>query len=134
MRHDAQEDHHTPFRQGRSTGLRVGKKYLEVADLLAGETDASINVCVGVAVLAGIAAADTVCAAALGERYSGPDHVSAAALLGRVDQALGRRLKRLIQLKSESQYGAGLLSAHDRDVALREAAALIAEAERRMIG
>lgn len=114
--------------------LRIGRKYLEVADLLAGETGESINVCVGVAVLAGIAAADTICAVSLGERYSGPDHLSAAVLLARVDQSLSRRLKRLIQLKSESQYGAGLLSAHDRDVALREAAALIEEAERRMIG
>jgi len=114
--------------------LRVGKKYLEVADLLAAETDETINVCVGVAVLAGIAAADTICAVSLGERYSGADHQSAAILLARVDQDLSKRLRRLVQLKSESQYGAGLLTTHDRDVALREATALIAEADRRIIG
>ncbi|MEJ1089248.1 hypothetical protein WDU99_13075 [Microbacterium sp. Mu-80] len=114
--------------------LHIGKKYLEVADLLAGETGEAINVCVGVAVLAGIAAADAICAVALGERYSGPDHKGAVTLLTRVDHDLGRRLSRLIGLKSESQYGAGLLTAHDRTVSLREATALIEEAERRLIG
>src|SRR5690606_1180152 len=98
------------------------------------ETDETINVCVGVAVLAGIAAADTICAVSLGERYSGAAHQSAAILLARVDQDLSKRLRRLVQLKSESQYGAGLLTTHDRDVALREATALIAEADRRIIG
>jgi len=112
--------------------LRVGRKYLEVAELLRDERDESLNVCVGLAVLAGIAAADSICAAALGERYSGADHHAAATLLARVDQSLGRRLSRLVGLKSESQYGSGLLSAHDRDVALREAGALVAEAESRM--
>lgn len=92
--------------------LRVGRKYLEVADLLADESGETINVCVGVAVLAGIA----------------------ATLLARVDQSLGKRLGRLIGLKSESQYGAGLLTSHDRQIALREATALIDEAETRLIG
>lgn len=114
--------------------LRVGRKYLEVADLLADEAGEAINVCVGVAVLAGIAAADVICAVALGERYGGPDHQAAVTLLSRVDQSLGKRLARLIGLKSESQYGAGLLSAHDRSIALREAASLIEEAESRFVG
>lgn len=87
----------------------------------------------GVAVLAGIAAADTICAVALGERYSGPDHQAAAMLPTRVDQSLGKRLSRLVGLKSESQYGAGLLSAHDRGIALREAATLVEEAESRLV-
>lgn len=114
--------------------LRIGKKYLDVADLLAQEDGESINVCVGVAVLAGIAAADAICTVALGERYSGPDHKAAITLLARVDQSLSKRLSRLITLKSDSQYGAGLLNSHDRGIALREAATLIDEAERRLVG
>jgi hypothetical protein len=59
---------------GEGRGRRqVAEKYLEVANLIDSEDAAAINVCVGVAVLAGIAAADAICAAALGERYSGPD-------------------------------------------------------------
>ncbi len=67
-------------------------------------------------------------------RYSGPDHKAAITLLARVDQSLSKRLSRLITLKSDSQYGAGLLNSHDREVALREAATLIDEAERRLVG
>ncbi|AWB93414.1 hypothetical protein [Aeromicrobium chenweiae] len=59
----------------------MGRKYLEVAELVASEDGAAINVCVGTAVLAGIAAADAICAAALGEDYSGTDHAAAASLL-----------------------------------------------------
>lgn len=114
--------------------LRIGRKYLEVADLLAEEPGEAINVCVGVAVLAGIAAADAICIVTLGELYSGPDHNGAVTLLTRVEKDLGKRLSRLISLKSESQYGSGLLTPHDRNVALRETATLIEEAERRLIG
>lgn len=126
--------HTRPSDRAEARGrLRVGRKYLEAADLLSDEVGETVNVCVGVAVLAGIAAADAICAIALEERYSGPDHQAAAALLARVDATLGKRLSRLIALKSESQYGAGLLSAHDRTVALREASALIEAAEMRLV-
>lgn len=36
-------------------------KYFEVAQLVEAEDGAALNVCVGVAVLAGIAAADAIC-------------------------------------------------------------------------
>lgn len=87
--------------------------------------------CVGVAVLAGIAAADAVCAAALGERYSGPDHETAADLLGRVDAKLGKQLRDLVTLKTTSHHGFGLLSPEQRKAALRCAKALVAEARLR---
>ncbi|MFI5429620.1 hypothetical protein [Aeromicrobium sp. UC242_57] len=70
----------------------VGRKYLEVAELVEAEDGEAINVCVGTAVLAGIAAGDVICATALGEYYSGNDHAAAAALLERVDKSLGNKL------------------------------------------
>lgn len=114
---------------GEGRGRRqVAEKYLEVASLIDSEDGAAINVCVGVAVLAGIAAADAICAAALGERYSGPDHEVAVEVLSRVDSKLGKQLRDLVTLKTTSHYGFGLLQ---RKSALRCANALVPNARRR---
>ncbi|MFZ4720570.1 MAG: hypothetical protein ACOYMR_14160 [Ilumatobacteraceae bacterium] len=110
----------------------VAEKYLDVATLIDSEDGAAINVCVGVAVLAGIAAADAICGAALGHRYSGSDHQAAADLLERVDSALAKRLRDLVDLKGVSHYGYSILSSKDRKVALKSAAALVAEARLRL--
>jgi hypothetical protein len=118
----------TATKPGEGKGRRqVAEKYLEVAQLIDAEDGAAINVCVGVAVLAGIAAADAVCAAALGERYSGPDHDMAVEVLGRVDSKLGKQLRDLVSLKNISHYGFNLLSGSQRKTALRCAASLVAE-------
>ena len=116
--------------EGRGRRL-VAEKYLEVADLIDSEDGTALNVCVGIAVLAGIAASDAICAAALGERYSGEDHDAAAELLSRVDPKLGKALHDLVALKGESHYGAALLTAEDRKKALRCASTLVAEARLR---
>ena len=79
---------------GEGRGRRqVAEKYLEVASLIDSDDGAAINVRVGVAVRAGIAASDAICAAALGERYSGQDHETAADLLGRVDPKFAKLLR-----------------------------------------
>lgn len=83
------------------------------------------TVAVGLAVLAGIAAADAICIAATGERYSGQDHTAAADLLGRVDRNLGRRLRDLVDLKPASHHGENLVTVRDRTKALRAAQALV---------
>lgn len=110
---------------------QVAEKYLEAADLVASEDGAAINVCVGNAILAGIAAGDAICMSAIGERYAGQDHVAAAELLGRVDRDLGRHLRDLIALKPAAHYGERLLRDSDRDLALRRAAALVSDAKKR---
>lgn len=95
----------TTRQEARSVAVgrrRIAQKYLEVAELIATEDGTAINVAVGLAVLAGIAAADSICIAATGERYSGQDHAAAAELLGRVDRNLGRRLRDLVDLKPAS--------------------------------
>jgi hypothetical protein len=117
---------------GEGRGRRqVAEKYLEVASLIDSEDGTAINVCVGVAVLAGIAAADAICAAALGERYSGPDHEAAVDVLSRVDSKLGKQLRDLVTLKTTSHYGFGLLTPSQRKSALRSATALVANARLR---
>ncbi len=117
---------------GEGRGRRqVAEKYLEVATVISVEDGAAINVCVSVAVLAGIAAGDAICSAALGERYSGSDHETAADVLARVDDKLGKSLRDLIKLKSTSHYGFDLLSPAQRRTALRCAGALVDEARLR---
>lgn len=111
---------------------RIAQKYLEVAELIATEDGTAINVAVGLAVLAGIAAADSICIAATGERYSGQDHTAAAELLGRVDRNLGRRLRDLVDLKPASHYGESLLNVRDRTKAIRAARALVDNAADRI--
>ncbi len=110
---------------------RIAAKYLEVAELVASEDGAAINVCVGLCVLAGIAAGDAICVSATLQRYSGIDHTAAAELLSRVDSTAGKKLRDLVELKPASHYGTTLLKAKDRDVALRAASALVAEATTR---
>jgi hypothetical protein len=117
---------------GEGRGRRqVAEKYLEVASLIDSEDGTAINVCVGVAVLAGIAAADAICAAALGERYSGPDHDIAVEVLSRVDSKLGKQLRDLVTLKTTSHYGFSLLTPSQRKTAIRCATALVADARLR---
>lgn len=116
--------------QARSRRIIAGT-YLETAELVATEDGAAVNVSVGLAVLAGIAAGDAICIAGSGERYAGTDHAAAADLLARVDAEMGRRLRRLIALKSASHHGERLLDIPDRLAAVRDAAELLAEAVRR---
>jgi len=111
---------------------QIAQKYLEVADVVAVEDGAAINVAVGLAVLAGIAAGDAICIAAIGERYSGSDHSAAAGLLSRVDAALGKQLRRIVDLKPGSHYGDRLLRTQDRTIALRAAALLVDAARERV--
>lgn len=110
---------------------KVGQKYLEVAGVVDAEDGEAINVCVGLLVLAGIAAGDAICASALGERYSGPDHAAAATLLSRVDRRLGSQLKALVHLKPGAHYGNALLSDRQRGAALKAATELVHEAAAR---
>lgn len=111
---------------------RIAAKYLEVAEIAATEEGAAINVAVGIAVLAGIAASDAICAAALGERYAGQDHAAAVDVLKRVDAKLARKLKKLADMKQLSHYGDALLTSNDRDRAIRAAADLVQAARERI--
>jgi hypothetical protein len=86
-------------------------KYREVAELVATEGDddaASASVAAGLAVLAGIAAADSACCTALGRRARGQAHRQAAALLTDVQPGgpeAARHLERLLNFKDAAHYG-----------------------------
>lgn len=85
-------------------------------------------------VLAGIAAADVICSVALGEHSTGDDHQQAIKLLAKAvpgNKDLPTALKRLLDLKSKSQYWADPVSNADCTTAQRAAERLIAAAEDR---
>ena len=109
----------------------VARRYLEVAELTAGEEDAPAwrNVAVGNAVLAGIAASDALCCARLGRRSRQADHRAAVDLLTEVDQRLGRDLDRLLQIKDIAHHGATLVTDAKVRSCLRAARHLIETAE-----
>jgi hypothetical protein len=84
------------------------------------------------AVLAGIAAADAACCAALGERSRSQDHRDASKLLRSIEPGgpdAARHFERLIGLKDQSQYGFEDLSGEKLTSAVRYATALVAFAE-----
>ena len=69
---------------------------------------AEAQVCASNAISAGIAAADAICGAVLGERANDQDHTAAADLLAAVQPngpALAKLLRRLLTDKSQLQYG-----------------------------
>lgn len=80
------------IRRGR---LRKATQFLDAAELtkdFAGEsevTDAYVRLCVH----AGIAAADVICCARLGEHSQSDDHNEATALLARADKEAARHLR-----------------------------------------
>lgn len=114
----------------------IATRYLEIAELAAAEEGPGANnVVVGIAVLAGIAASDAICLAAIGARYAGEDHAEAARVLARTDKRLGQELSKLVRLKPGAHYGSTFISDNDRVRALRAAGTLVRDAtERTMQG
>jgi hypothetical protein len=66
---------------------RHARAFLQVAELVGTQKDelATPSVATALAVLAGIAASDAACCAALGQRPRGQDHRQAIQLLERID-------------------------------------------------
>ena len=109
--------------------LSIARQYLALAAVLEEDpTEGAVNACIGNCVLAGIASADAICFARLGERYAGPDHDQAPDVLDRVSKDLGSTLRSLVRLKTKSQYGDDWLTDSTRKAALRHARALVREA------
>ncbi|GMA41874.1 hypothetical protein [Mobilicoccus caccae] len=112
----------------------IAARYLEIAELATTEEGPGANnVIVGIAVLAGIAASDTICLSATGSRYAGEDHAEAARVLARTDKKLGAELGKLIRLKPGAHYGSTFISDSDRRRALRAAATLVQNATDRTL-
>lgn len=109
------------------------RAYLEVAGLVLDECDRDeyLNVSAGLAVLAGIAASDTICCARLHARNRSDDHRGAADLLRRAtpDGAdLAATLLRLLDLKDAAHYGVLVVAASKARDAHRQASRLVERA------
>jgi hypothetical protein len=113
-----------------STRLAHAKKFLEVADLVAGEEKdpAYASVAAALADLAGIAASDAACCAAIGRRSRGQDHHDAEELLNQVMPGgadAANALRRLLNLKDTAHYGLIHISRADLRAVLRQARQLV---------
>lgn len=86
--------------------------------------DAYVMLCVH----AGIAAADAICCARLGQHSQGDDHQEAVALLSKADRTQAKHLKVLLDMKTRSGYSAVPTSQADQKRAGRAAAELVRSA------
>ena len=108
------------------------RKFYEVAELVQTEAFAlssSASVACSLAVLAGIAASDAACCAALARRSRAQDHRAAVDLLRQVEPGGGQaalKLARLLDLKDTAHYGVIYISAADLKAAMRNAEDLVA--------
>ncbi|WP_328334731.1 hypothetical protein OHA70_19910 [Kribbella sp. NBC_00382] len=115
--------------------LTQARAFLEVAELVGAEDDelANDNVTAALAVLAGIAAADAACCAAIGRRARGQDHRQAIGLVeqaGSDGKPLGKALGRLLDIKDGAHYGMVYVGAQQAKTALRNAHTLVDGAAR----
>jgi hypothetical protein len=122
-----------------TTRLRHARKFVEVAELIAGEGDdvEYSSQATALAVLAGIAASDAACCRALGRRSRGPDHREASRLVEQVSpggKQAAKSLNRLLSLKDEAHYGLFDVGGADLRAALRQASGLVEFAERVLRG
>ena len=114
------------------TRLQEARAYLETAELHAdSDSPAERKVSGSNAILAGIAAADSICGLALGERSSSEDHSQAVILLKRATNPTSKAansLKRLLAQKTPVQYGVQSVSALDAAQLVKWARDVVTEA------
>lgn len=132
----------TPRRPGRTQAcgrqdarrrLEHARRFLVVGELAAEDQDqdGSLeygNAAATLAVLAGIAAADAACCAALGQRSRADDHHQAEALVHQIapgGEEAASALGRLISLKNDAQYGFYGVAGTELKQALRRARSLV---------
>lgn len=116
------------IRRGRMAKATQFHVAAEMIDALADEGDL-IDAYVTLCVHAGIAAADVICCARLGEHAQGHDHAEAIRLLERVDKPLAGSLGVLLRAKTSSGYSSAATSQATRKAVGRSAARLVAAAE-----
>lgn len=118
----------------RRARLAKGTQFSEAAaviETLVDEKDL-IDAYVTLCVHAGIAAADAICCARLGEHATGPGHQDAIPLLRKVDPKLASNLKALLDMKTPAGYSDQPTSVPKRRQAKRAAESLM-RAAREMI-
>lgn len=115
------------------TRARIARTYLELAGVAnASEGDEVRNAAAGNAVLAAIAASDSLCCLRLGRRSRGTDHATATTLLAKITpggRALARDLTAALAIKDAAHYGATFLTEAKLRAAMRAATRLVEAAE-----
>jgi hypothetical protein len=132
-------------RRSRRTPATIGdarnrftaaEAYLTVAELVLDDDSAGMpGVAAALAVLAGIAASDAICARNLREIHRGEDHREAAGMLETATpegRELARTFRKLIDLKDEAHYGLTVLSRPRARNAVRWGTVLVDEARRQV--
>lgn len=114
----------------RAGRMQQAEGFWADAEDLAALGEASPNSIVTLYVHAGIAAADVVCCAKLGEYSNTPNHSDALTLLKKADPALEVSLSRLVGMKTLAGYGAATVSAQRVTTARTAAEKLLAAARR----
>lgn len=116
------------------TRLQHARVFVDTAELaLDVDDDARLNVSASLAVLAGIAASDAACCAALGRRARGQDHREAVALLAGVaaiGPEIGKDLARLLDMKDNAPYGVLYVGEAKARQAVKWALRMVAAAEK----
>ena len=113
--------------------LRFAQTCIDTAELIYDEnvSDPVLNVSTALAVLAGIAAGDSICCMRLGEMHRGDNHRDAIAMLQSATsdgKSLGTKLARLLDVKDGAHYAAIDVSKATARAALRNAVALVERA------
>jgi hypothetical protein len=90
------------------------RAFIDVAEMVLDDQDQSLtHVASALAVLAAIAAADSICGIRLGEYHRGQDHSRAVELLETVDltdKSLPGKLLNILSSKDDAHYGPKLMS------------------------
>jgi hypothetical protein len=101
--------------------VAVARDVAELADQAQDVADAYVTLLVH----AGIAAADVICCARLGEYAHGANHNDAIALLKKADAGAARHLETLLKMKTRVGYGHTPASSEDLKKAQRAGDALL---------
>jgi hypothetical protein len=117
--------------------LASAQAFLDVAELVLDEKERveMPGVAAGLAVLAGIAASDAICARRLRLIYRGEDHHGAASLLQQATpdgKKLAVTFLRLVDLKDEAHYGLVVVSARRARDSVRWARSLLERAQQEL--
>ncbi len=117
------------IRRGR---LRKANQFLDAATLIADQSDqdSTADAFVTLCVHAGIAAADVICCARLGQHAQGEDHAEAVALLSKADTGSATHLRVLLGIKTKAGYSHAGATTADAKRAARAAEALVETARR----
>lgn len=109
----------------RRVRLRKALQFADAADAVADLGDDVGDAYVTLLVHAGIAAADVLCCARLGEHAVGENHTDAVALLAKVDRKVADDLRTLLGLKTKAGYSHQATSKSDRMRAERATGRLV---------